>query len=333
MSLNKDALSTIRHDWTQEEALQLFALPFTELLFQAQQVHHRFFPEGEVQLSTLLSIKTGGCAEDCKYCPQSAHYNTGVKASKLLGGDVVVEAATRAKAQGATRFCMGAAWRELKDRDVPKLCDMIRDVKGLGLETCMTLGMMTEKQAGELKKAGLDFYNHNIDTSEAFYNDIITTRSYAERLETLQHVRSAGMKVCCGGIIGMGEAAEDRAAMLCELANLTEQPESVPINLLVRVAGTPLEEGNAVDIFDFIRSIAVARIMLPASYVRLSAGRENMSEEGQALCFLAGANSIFFGETLLTTPNPQQQKDLALLGRLGLAVEGAEADSSAKKVA
>lgn len=309
----------LRHDWTVAEAEALFALPFNDLIFRAQAVHRNYFDPNQVQLSTLLSIKTGGCAEDCKYCPQSAFYDTGVKAQKLLGLDSVLEAARAAKAAGSSRFCMGAAWREPKDRDMDALCHMVEEVKALGLETCMTLGMLTDTQAHQLKTAGLDYYNHNLDTSPEYYGEIITTRTYEDRLNTLSRVRNAGMKVCCGGIVGMGESRSDRAGLLVELANLPEHPESVPINMLVQVEGTPLTTGEqAVDELEFVRTIAVARIMMPASFVRLSAGRENMNESTQALCFLAGANSIFYGEKLLTQANPEQNEDTALFAKLGI---------------
>jgi biotin synthase len=311
--------SDIRHDWTPGEIRAMFDLPFGELVFRAQGVHRRHFDPSQVQLSTLLSIKTGGCPEDCAYCPQSVHYDTGVEAEKLMGLDAVLAEARAAKDQGAQRFCMGAAWREPKDRDLDMVCAMVEGVKALGLETCATLGMLTGPQAARLKSAGLDYYNHNLDTSPEFYGEIITTRVYQDRLETLAHVRAAGMKVCCGGIVGMGESRDDRAGMIAALANLPEHPESVPINLLVRVAGTPLAETQALDGLEFVRSIAVARIVMPASVVRLSAGREGMSDELQALCFLAGANSIFCGARLLTTPNPSRDRDRALMGKLGLS--------------
>jgi biotin synthase len=312
----------IRHDWTREEALALFALPMPELIFRAQAAHRGHFDPSAMQVSTLLSIKTGGCAEDCGYCPQSAHFDTGLKASKLMDADDVIAEAKKAKDAGATRFCMGAAWRSPKDRDLPKLEAMISGVKALGLETCMTLGMLEQTQADRLAGAGLDYYNHNLDTSEEFYDKIITTRTYKDRLDTLDAVRQSGMKVCCGGIVGMGEAREDRAGMLVTLANLSPQPESVPINLLVAVSGTPLGGAEALDPFELVRTIAVARILMPASYVRLSAGRENMEDGLQALCFLAGANSLFYGEKLLTTPNPSQNHDKELLARLGMHIEG-----------
>lgn len=308
---------------TLPEVMALFALPFHELLFKAQETHRKHWPAGEIQASTLLSIKTGGCAEDCSYCPQSAKYDTGLKAGKLMEVEAVVEAAKAAKAGGASRFCMGAAWREPKERDMHALTHMVAEVKALGLETCMTLGMLTEPQAEQLAAAGLDYYNHNLDSSEEFYGNIITTRTYQERLDTLARVANAGMKTCCGGIVGMGESLEDRAKMLLTLSQLPKQPESVPLNRLVQVSGTPLKGVQEIDIFDFVRTIAVARILLPRSYVRLSAGRETMNDEAQALCFLAGANSIFYGEQLLTTANPERDKDLALLERLNLRVETA----------
>ncbi len=310
--------ASLRHNWQQSEILALFELPFNDLLFRAQNVHRQHFDANEVQVSTLLSIKTGGCAEDCKYCPQSASYDTGIKAEKLMQPQTVLAEAKKAKAAGASRFCMGAAWRELKDRDLPKIEETIRLVKAEGLETCMTLGMLKQDQANRLKEAGLDYYNHNLDTSPEYYGEIITTRTYEDRLNTLEAVRNAGMKTCCGGIVGMGEKREDRAGLLRELANLPEHPESVPINLLVQVDGTPLTGVNALDPFEFVRTIAVARIMMPRSMVRLSAGRENMSDEMQALCFFAGANSIFYGEKLLTTANPEADKDKQLFARLGI---------------
>ncbi len=316
----------IRHDWTRDEVRALFALPFPELMFRAQSVHRAHFDSAEVQISTLLSIKTGGCPEDCAYCPQSVHYDTGVKAEKLMPLDAVLAEAQAAKRAGASRFCMGAAWREPKDRDLDKVCEMIVGVKALGLETCVTLGMLDGAQANRLRSAGLDYYNHNLDTSPEYYGDIITTRTYQERLDTLSHVRDAGIHVCCGGIVGMGESAEDRVGMIATLACLPSHPESVPINLLVRVEGTPLASGHTsavpLDPFDFVRTIAVARITMPESVVRLSAGREDMSEETQALCFLAGANSIFYGPKLLTTPNPERDRDLRLLDKLGLVPMG-----------
>ena len=308
----------IRNDWTRGEVRALFALPFSELIFRAQTLHRRYFDAREVQISTLLSIKTGGCPEDCAYCPQSARYDTGVKAEKLMALPAVLAAAKAAKDSGASRFCMGAAWREPKDRDVESVCAMVQGVKALGLETCATLGMLTRAQAERLKDAGLDYYNHNLDTSPDYYGDIITTRSFQERLDTLCHVREAGIRVCCGGIVGMGESEDDRAGLIATLASLPEHPESVPINALMRVEGTPLAGATPLDPLDFVRTIAVARITMPKSMVRLSAGREEMSDEAQALAFLAGANSIFYGPRLLTTPNPAETHDRALMARLGL---------------
>jgi biotin synthase len=307
-----------RHDWTRAELRVLFDLPLAELIFRAQSIHRRYFDPAEIQMSTLLSIKTGGCPEDCAYCPQSALYDTGVRADKLMPLDAVLEEARAARAAGAGRFCMGAAWRSPKDRDLDQVCAMVAGVKALGLETCVTLGMLSAAQADRLKAAGLDYYNHNLDTSPEFYGEIITTRTYDDRLQTLDHVRAAGISVCCGGIVGMGEAREDRVGMIAALANLPVHPESVPINMLVRVAGTPLADTSALDPIEFVRTIAVARIAMPLSMVRLSAGRETMSEETQALCFLAGANSIFCGPKLLTTPNPEQSRDSAMMARLGL---------------
>jgi biotin synthase len=307
-----------RYDWSRDEIAALFELPLTELVFRAQAIHRQCFDAAKIQLSTLLSIKTGGCPEDCAYCPQSAHYDTGVTAGKLMSRDVVVAAAKAAKDGGATRFCMGAAWREPKDRDLDAVCAMVEAVKSLGLETCATLGMLSAAQAEQLADAGLDYYNHNLDTSPEFYSAIITTRDYEERLETLARAREAGLKLCCGGIVGMGERREDRIGMIHALATLPAHPESVPINLLVRVAGTPLAETTPLDPIEFVRTVAAARITMPRSMVRLSAGREAMSAELQALCFLAGANSIFAGERLLTTSNPGRDRDQALLERLGL---------------
>jgi biotin synthase len=308
----------VRHDWTRAEVRALFALPFPELMFQAQTVHRLHFDPAEVQISTLLSIKTGGCPEDCAYCPQSVHYDTGVKAEKLMSLDAVLSEARAAKSAGASRFCMGAAWREPKDRDLDSVCAMVEGVKELGLETCATLGMLTRPQAIRLQQAGLDYYNHNLDTSPEHYGTIISTRTYQDRLDTLGHVRDAGIHVCCGGIVGMGESAEDRVGMIATLATLPEHPESVPINMLVQVEGTPLAGGRTIEPLDFVRTIAVARICMPKSVVRLSAGREDMSDETQALCFLAGANSIFYGPKLLTTPNPERDRDMRLMDRLGM---------------
>jgi biotin synthase len=325
MSLAADDSSTlsglcrVRHNWTRAEIGALFDLPFPELLFRAQSVHRQYFDPAEVQISTLLSIKTGGCPEDCAYCPQSARYSTGVTAEKLMALDAVLAEARAAKSAGASRFCMGAAWRSPKDRDLERVCEMVGAVKALGLETCATLGMLSAAQAHALKRAGLDYYNHNLDTSPEFYGAIITTRVYQDRLETLEHVRGAGINVCCGGIVGMGESRADRIGMIATLAALPVHPESVPINMLVRVAGTPLAEQPPLDPFEFVRTIAVARITMPRSMVRLSAGREDMSEQTQALCFLAGANSIFYGPKLLTTANPERDRDRVLLDKLGLS--------------
>ena len=309
----------VRQDWTRAEVRALFDLPFPNLIFHAQRIHRQHFDPREVQISTLLSIKTGGCPEDCAYCPQSAHYHTGVKADKLMDVAAVVEEARAAKAAGASRFCMGAAWRSPKDRDLDQVCAMVEGVRALGLETCATLGMLTAPQAARLKSAGLDYYNHNLDTSPEFYGEIISTRTFQDRLDTLEHVHAAGIYVCCGGIVGMGEGRRDRIGMIVTLASLPTHPESVPINLLVRVEGTPLASREPFDPLEFVRTIAVARIAMPASVVRLSAGRENMSEETQALCFLAGANSIFYGDRLLTTGNPDVAHDRALMAKLGLA--------------
>jgi len=316
-----------RHAWTLAQALSLFEQPFPQLMYRAQQVHQAFHNPRQVQMSTLLSIKTGACPEDCAYCPQSVRFETGVVAEALLPLETVMERARAARAAGATRFCMGAAFRAPKQRDVDKIAAMVRAVRALGMETCVTAGMLEPDQAQELKAAGLDYYNHNLDTSAEFYGEVITTRTYQDRLDTLAAVRDAGMKVCCGGIVGMGETQRDRAQLLVTLAQLPEQPESVPINQLVRVPGTPLANAAPVDPFDFIRTIAVARIMLPRAQVRLSAGRESMSDELQALAFLAGANSIFYGEKLLTTGNPDVARDQALLQRLGMEPEPAGAHS------
>ena len=296
----------------------LFNLPFNDLLFRAQQVHREHFDPNEVELATLLSIKTGGCPEDCGYCPQSVHYDTGVEASKLMDLDSVREAALAAKAAGATRFCMGAAWRAPKDRDIDNVATLVREVKSLGLEACCTLGMLSQDQAQSLKDAGLDYYNHNLDTAPEAYGRVITTRDYQDRLDTLNHVRDVGMSVCCGGIVGMGESRAERAGLMAQLANLEPHPESVPINELVQVPGTPLAGTEKIDPFEFVRTIAVARITMPTARVRLSAGRQQMDEALQALCFLAGANSIFYGDKLLTTGNPDADRDRALLNRLGL---------------
>ena len=317
-TVTKISSHDFRHDWSTKDIEALFELPFNDLLFRAQQIHRENFDPNTVQVSTLLSIKTGKCPEDCAYCPQSIRYDTGLEAETLMPLDEVLKAAKSAKANGVTRFCMGAAWRSPKDKDLEPVMEMIKEVKSLGLETCVTLGMLTDKQATQLKKAGLDYYNHNLDTSPEFYAEIITTRTYNDRLETLRHVRNAGLHVCCGGILGMGEGRRDRARLLQQLANLPHHPESVPINMLVRVTGTPLEDAQDLDPLEFVRTIAAARILMPGSMVRLSAGRENMTDELQALCFLAGANSIFYGDKLLTTPNPSANQDHRLFERLGI---------------
>ncbi|AWM79942.1 biotin synthase BioB [Gammaproteobacteria bacterium ESL0073] len=311
----------VRHDWRLDEVMDLLAMPFNDLIFKAQTVHRQYFDANQVQVSTLLSIKTGACPEDCKYCPQSGHYDTGLDKEKLLEVQKVLEEAKAAKEIGSTRFCMGAAWKHPTAKDMPYVLEMVKGVKALGLETCMTLGRLTQEQATQLAHAGLDYYNHNLDTSPDFYTNIITTRTYSERLQTLAYVREAGMKICSGGILGMGESLKDRANLLIQLANLPEHPESVPINNLVKVKGTPLENAEEIDPFDFIRMLAVARIMMPKSHVRLSAGREQMNEQMQALAFLAGANSIFYGDRLLTTSNPQTIKDQALFAKLGIKPE------------
>ena len=304
--------------WTMSQVTELFNKPLIDLLFEAQQIHRQHFDPRQVQVSTLLSIKTGACPEDCKYCPQSARYKTGLEAERLMEVEQVLESARQAKNAGSTRFCMGAAWKNPNDRDMPYLEQMVKGVKALGLESCMTLGPLTDSQAQRLAEAGLDYYNHNLDTSPEFYGNIITTRTYQERLDTLDKVRDAGIKVCSGGIVGLGESVKDRAGLLLQLANLPTPPESVPINMLVKVKGTPLADNDDVDAFDFIRTIAIARIMMPTSYVRLSAGREQMNEQTQAMCFMAGANSIFYGCKLLTTPNPEEDKDVQLFRKLGL---------------
>ncbi|MGB0936048.1 MAG: biotin synthase BioB [Colwellia sp.] len=320
-SHNSTKLGQIRHNWTIKEVEALFALPFNDLMFEAQTIHRQHFNANEVQVSTLLSIKTGACPEDCKYCSQSARNKTDLEKERLLEVEKVLEAAQKAKEMGSTRFCMGAAWRNPKERDMPYVLDMIKGVKSLGLESCMTLGMLSENQASQLQDAGLDYYNHNLDTSPEHYNQIITTRTYQDRLDTLDNVRSAGMKVCSGGIVGLGEEAVDRASLLMQLANLPKQPESVPINMLVKVEGTPLANVDDLESFDFVRCIAVARIMMPQSHVRLSAGRSEMNEQMQSLCFLAGANSIFYGCKLLTTENPETDKDIQLFNKLGINTE------------
>lgn len=319
--------SIVRHNWNLKEVQALFAMPFSDLMFKAQTIHRENFNPNEVQVSTLLSIKTGACPEDCKYCSQSARNKTDLEKESLLAVEKVLEAAQRAKEMGSTRFCMGAAWRNPKERDMPYVLDMVKSVKALGMETCMTLGMLSGEQADRLNDAGLDYYNHNLDTSPEHYNQIITTRTYQDRLDTLGNVRSAGMKVCSGGIVGLGEKATDRASLLIQLANLSPQPESVPINMLVKVEGTPLANVDDLDSFDFIRCIAVARIMMPKSHVRLSAGRTAMNEQMQAMCFLAGANSIFYGCKLLTAENPETNQDIALFEKLGINTETVVDDS------
>lgn len=311
----------MRFDWTVDEIEALFALPFNDLMYRAQQAHRANFDANEVQLSTLLSIKTGGCPEDCKYCPQSARYDTGLEKELLMAKEEVLANARAAKEKGATRFCMGAAWREPKGRAFEMVCEMVSEVRSMGMETCATLGMLTSEQAHKLKEAGLDYYNHNLDTDPEYYKEIISTRSYDERLDTLKHVRAEGMSICCGGIVGMGESRRHRAGLVAQLAHMNPHPESVPINMLIKIEGTPMESVDDLDKFEFIRTIAVSRITMPGSYVRLSAGREAMSEEMQALCFLAGANSIFYGEKLLTAGNKEADADKALFGKLGLRAE------------
>lgn len=323
----KNNNNDIRHDWSVEEINALFAMPFNDLMFKAQCVHREYFNANYVQVSTLLSIKTGACPEDCAYCPQSARYDTGLEKERLLEIEKVIERAKEARATGSTRFCMGAAWRNPKERDMPYVIDMVKEVKKLGLETCMTLGMLSREQALALKQAGLDYYNHNLDTSPEYYGDIITTRTYQDRLTTLENVRESGMNVCSGGIVGMGESAEDRSGLLMQLANLPQHPESVPINMLVKVKGTPLDKVEDLDSFEFIRTIAVARILMPKSFVRLSAGREAMNEQMQAMCFMAGANSIFYGCKLLTTSNPETHEDVQLFRKLGINSEHTRAYS------
>jgi biotin synthase len=317
--------------WPVADVLSLFELPFNELMFRAQEAHRAHFPDGDVELATLLSIKTGGCEEDCGYCPQAARYDTGVEAKKILDIDTVLDAARQAKANGATRFCMGAAWRSPKERDMEKVEEMVREVKALGMETCATLGMLEEGQAEQLKKAGLDFYNHNIDTAPDFYNNVISTREYQDRLDTLGRVRQAGLKVCCGGIVGMGETREQRAGLIAQLANLNPYPESVPVNHLVQVEGTPLHGLDPLDPLEFVRTIAVARITMPEARVRLSAGRRQLGEAVQAMCFMAGANSIFYGDKLLTTGNPEAEDDRVLLAKLGLKTRSATLESAPKE--
>jgi biotin synthase len=323
MSLQPSPLriSILRHDWSVEEIQSILDLPFSDLMFRAQTAHRLYFDPNRVQVSTLLSIKTGACPEDCGYCAQSARHETGLERESLMPIDEVLDAARIARDQGATRFCMGAAWRNPTDKNLEQVIAMVEGVHALGLETCVTLGMLTAAQARRLKDAGLDYYNHNLDTSPEFYGQVITTRTFQDRLDTLEHIRGVGLKTCSGGILGMGESRRDRASMLCQLANLPAHPESVPINLLVRVEGTPLHASKALDPFELVRVIATARIMMPASYVRLSAGRSEMSDELQALCYLAGANSIFYGDRLLTTPNAEADRDRALFARLGLHFE------------
>ena len=316
-----DTATGAQRTWTQDDAIGIYALPFNDLLFRAQSVHRANFDPNQVQKSQLLSVKTGGCPEDCGYCSQSAHHESGLKASKLMAVEAVIEEAKAAKANGSTRYCMGAAWRSPKPRDLDAVCEMVKGVKALGMETCMTLGMLSDDAVARLKDAGLDYYNHNIDTSERYYKEIITTRTFADRLETLDRVRSAGINVCSGGIIGMGEGVADRVDMLVTLANLPEPPGSVPINMLIPIGGTPLSDVDGIDPIDFVRTIALARIMMPTSYVRLSAGRTAMSDELQALCFFAGANSIFAGEKLLTADNPDEDADAVLFAKLGLSTE------------
>ncbi|WP_051293908.1 biotin synthase BioB [Pseudoduganella violaceinigra] len=317
--------------WPLEDVMALYALPFNDLMFRAQEAHRAHWPDGDVELATLLSIKTGGCEEDCGYCPQAARYDTGVEAKKILDLDTVLDAAKQAKDNGATRFCMGAAWRSPKERDMEKVETMVREVKAMGLETCATLGMLEAAQAQRLKDAGLDYYNHNLDTSPDFYGDVISTRQYQDRLDTLGHVRDAGLKVCCGGIVGMGETREQRAGLIAQLANLNPYPESVPVNHLVQVEGTPLHGLDKLDPLEFVRTIAVARITMPKARVRLSAGRRELGEAVQAMCFMAGANSIFYGDKLLTTDNPEANDDRALLAKLGLPTRGAVLDSVQKE--
>jgi biotin synthase len=332
-SLNalKESDQVVRHDWTLKEVQALFDMPFNDLMFEAQTIHRKNFNPNEVQVSTLLSIKTGACPEDCKYCSQSARYKTDIDKERLMEVEKVLEAAGKAKQQGSTRFCMGAAWRNPKERDMPLVVEMVKGVKAMGLETCMTLGMLSEDQADELQTAGLDYYNHNLDTSPEHYNQIITTRTYQDRLDTLGNVRKAGMKVCSGGIVGLGEEAKDRISLLIQLANLSPQPESVPINMLVKVEGTPLANVDDLDHFDFIRCIAVARIIMPRSHVRLSAGRSEMNEQMQALCFLAGANSIFYGCKLLTADNPETNADVTLFKKLGINTETIDSITEAEQ--
>jgi biotin synthase len=328
-----DLVQAIRHDWTLAEIKALFAQPFNDLLFQAQSTHRQYFNPNAVQISSLLSIKTGACPEDCSYCPQSARYDTGLERERLMSVEKVKQAALNAKSNGASRFCMGAAWRNPTDKNLGRVIEMISAVKEIGMETCVTLGMLTQPQTKKLKAAGLDYYNHNLDTSPEYYKKIITTRTYQDRLDTLENVRAEDINVCSGGIIGMGESDQDRAALLLQLANLPEHPQSVPINLLVQVENTPLYGTEMLDPIEFVRTIAVARVIMPKSTVRLSAGRNDMSEEMQALCFLAGANSIFYGDKLLTTPNPEENEDLALFEKLGINASGKLVSGSSKTAA
>ena len=328
-----DLVQAIRHDWTLPEIKALFAQPFNDLLFQAQTTHRQYFNPNAVQISSLLSIKTGACPEDCSYCPQSARYDTGLERERLMSVEKVKQAALNAKSNGASRFCMGAAWRNPTDKNLDRVIEMIAAVKEIGMETCVTLGMLTQPQTKKLKAAGLDYYNHNLDTSPEYYKKIITTRTYQDRLDTLENVRAEDINVCSGGIIGMGESDQDRAALLQQLANLPEHPQSVPINLLVQVENTPLYGTEMLDPIEFVRTIAVARVIMPKSTVRLSAGRNDMSEEMQALCFLAGANSIFYGDKLLTTPNPEENEDLALFEKLGINASGKLRQDSSKTAA
>jgi biotin synthase len=328
-----DLAQAIRHDWTLAEIKALFAQPFNDLLFQAQSTHRQYFNPNAVQISSLLSIKTGACPEDCSYCPQSARYDTGLERERLMSVEKVKQAALNAKSNGASRFCMGAAWRNPTDKNLDRVIEMISAVKEIGMETCVTLGMLTQPQTKKLKAAGLDYYNHNLDTSPEYYKKIITTRTYQDRLDTLENVRAEDINVCSGGIIGMGESDQDRAALLQQLANLPEHPQSVPINLLVQVENTPLYGTEMLDPIEFVRTIAVARVIMPKSTVRLSAGRNDMSEEMQALCFLAGANSIFYGDKLLTTPNPEENEDLALFEKLGINASGKLVSDSSKTAA
>ena len=321
-------MQALKHDWTLDEIRAMFELPFNDLLFKAHSIHRENFDPNEVQISSLLSIKTGACAEDCGYCSQSAHHKTDLERERLLPVNEVIEKAKSAKSKGSTRFCMGAAWRNPTDKNLDKVIDMIKAVKGLGMETCVTLGMLTEKQSQRLKQAGLDYYNHNLDSSPEFYGNVITTRTFQDRIDTLKHVRDNGINVCSGGILGMGETPTDRASMLQQLANMPQHPQSVPINMLVQIEGTPLYGADKIDAIDFVKSIAVARILMPKSQVRLSAGRHEMSDEMQAMCFFAGANSIFYGEKLLTTENCETNDDLALFQRLGIhpsTIDDAEA--------